>query len=183
SEIDWIGHEGLPFARETRTMRFSLAGPDVVVDFESTLASKVSDLRLDGDPQHAGFHFRAHNDVNDATQKATYFIRPGTGIGVPGTTVNWSPTNDTESTRDLPWKAMCFTLRDTQTTVVYLDHPGNPKPARSSERSYGRFGSYFATDVPADRPLRVRYRLVVHPGEYDSTAEIEKLSAAFVAGN
>lgn len=181
AEIDWIGDDGIAFATEARTMRFALSGPDVVVDFKSTLTPKVAELRLDGDPQHAGFHFRAHNDVNDKTAKATYFLRPGSGIGQPGATINWSEKNDTAQTRDLPWKAMCFTLRNTQVTISYLDHPDNPKPARASERDYGRFGTYFATTVKKDKPLTVKYRLVVHPGEYETTDEIEKLSKAFLA--
>lgn len=180
SEIDWIGDDGAPFATESRTMRFSLDGPDVVVDFESTLTPKVAELRLDGDPQHAGFHFRAHDDVNDLTQNATYFIRPG-GIGQPGTSINWSERTDDEQTRDLPWKAMCITLRDTQVTLVYLDHPDNPKPARASERSYGRFGTCFAATVKREEPLTVRYRLVVHPGEYKTPEEVAKVGDAYLA--
>lgn len=180
SEIDWIGDNGKAFATEARTMRFSLDDRDLVVDFESSLAAKVTALRLDGDPQHAGFHFRAHNDVHDKTQNATYYIRPGTGVGKPGVAINWSDKNDTELTRDLPWKAMCFSLDDTLNTVVYLDHPENPKPARASERQYGRFGTYFATDLSPKKPLLVRYRLVVHPGEL-KLEEVETIAAAFPA--
>lgn len=180
SEIDWVGDDGVPFATESRTMRFRIDGPDVVVDFESTLTPQVQELKLDGDPQHAGFHFRAHNDVNDKTSNATYYIRPGSGIGQPGVAINWSEKTDNDQTRDLPWKAMCVTLRDTQVTIAYLDHPGNPKPARASERQYGRFGTYFATTVKKEKPLTVRYRLVVHPGEYKDPAEVEKLSEAFL---
>lgn len=180
SEIDWIGDDGVAFATESRTMRFSLSGPDVVVDFTSTLTPKVAELRLDGDPQHAGFHFRAHNDVNDKTGKATYYLRPVTGIGQPGATINWTDKTDNDQTRDLPWKAMCITLRDTQATVSYLDHPSNPKPARASERDYGRFGTYFATTVKKESPLTVKYRLVVHPGEYETADEVAKLSEAFL---
>lgn len=180
SEIDWIGDDGNVFAKESRTMSFSIEGPDVLVGFESTLKPTVPKVLLDGDPQHAGFHFRAHSDVNDKTSNATYYIRPGTGIGQPGVAINWSEKTDNEQTRDLPWKAMCITLNETQVTVVYLDHPGNPKPARFSERQYGRFGSYFATEVTPEKPLTVRYRLVVHPGEYKELGEIEKLSQAFV---
>lgn len=179
SEIDWIGDDGAVFASEVRTMRFSFADADLVVDFESVLSTKFPEVLLDGDPQHAGFHFRAHNDVAEKSENATYFIRPGSGIGQPGATVNWSEKTDDERTRDLPWKAMCFTLRDTQTTIVYLDHPENPKPARASERQYGRFGTYFVATVTPERPLRARYRLVVRPGEYESANELAKLYKAW----
>lgn len=180
SEIDWIGDDGNVFAKESRTMSFSIAGPDVVVDFQSRLIPTVPKVHLDGDPQHAGFHFRAHNDVNDQTSNATYYIRPVTGIGQPGVAINWSEKTDNDQTRDLPWKAMCITLNDAQVTVAYLDRPDNPKPARFSERQYGRFGSYFATDVTPEKPLTVRYRLVVHPGEYKDAAEIEKLRKEYL---
>lgn len=180
SEIEWIGHDGAPFATESRTMRFTLDGGDVLVDFESTLRPNVAELHLDGDPQHAGFHFRAHNEVHEKTQNATYFLRPD-GIAPPGKTINWSEKTDNEQTRDLPWKGMCITLRDTQVTILYLDHPDNPKPARASERSYGRFGTYFATTVKRESPLTVRYRLVIHPGEFLSPEEIAPYAAAFLA--
>lgn len=180
SEIDWIGDDGKVFAREARTMRFSLSNSDVIVDFESTLTPTVASLVLDGDPQHAGFQFRAHNDVNDKTNKATYYIRPVSGVGEPGVTINWSAKLDNERTRDLPWKAMCFTLNDKRYTACYLDRPDNPKPARYSERDYGRFGSYFATEVKAEVPLTVRYRLVMHSGEM-LAEEVAKLSETYLS--
>jgi len=62
--------------------------------------------------------------------------------------------------------------------VAYLDHPGNPKPARASERQYGRFGTYFATDLIPEKPLSVRYRLVIRQGEM-TVEEITKLSEDF----
>jgi hypothetical protein len=178
SEIDWLGDDGDRFAVESRTMRFSFSGNDLVVDFESVLTPEVPTLTLDGDPQHAGFQFRAHNDVNESSQNATYYIRPGSGVGQPGIAINWSPKTDNAQTRDLPWKGMCITLADTQYSVLYLDHPGNPKPARASERQYGRFGTYFSTEVIPEKPLKVRYRLVVRKGETEAK-EIENMSAEF----
>lgn len=178
SEIDWLDNEGKVFATETRHMRFSFDGKDLVVDFQSTLTPKVPKVTLDGDPQHAGFQFRAHNDVNDKTAKQTYYIRPGSGIGKRGATINWSAKNDTEATRDLAWKGMCVTLDDKVYTIAYLDSPDNPKPARFSERDYGRFGSYFVKELTPDTPLSVNYRIVVRAGEM-TPEEIESLGAAF----
>ncbi len=181
SVIDWVGDDGQVFATEERTMRFSLLQNDIVVDFESTLTPGVPSLHLDGDPQHAGFHFRANNEVNDLSQNATYYIRPVSGIGQPGIAINWSAKTDNDQTRDLPWKGMCFSLQNANYTVAYLDHPGNPKPARASERQYGRFGTYFAADVIPEKPLAIQYRLVIRQGEM-TVEEIEKLSKDFIAG-
>jgi len=177
AEIDWIDTEGNVFAKEKRTMTFSLDEKDVVVDFESTLTPTVPSVHLDGDPQHAGFQFRAHNDVNEKSQNATYYLRPA-GKGEPGQAINWSPKTDSDKTRNQAWKALCFTLDNKQYTVSYLDHPENPKPARYSERAYGRFGSYFVADVTPENPLTVRYRLVIHEGEME-VEEVAALSKAF----
>ena len=180
SVIDWVGDDGQVFATEERTMHFSLLQNDIVVDFESKLTPVVPSLHLDGDPQHAGFHFRANNEVNDLSQNATYYIRPVSGIGQPGIAINWSAKTDNDQTRDLPWKGMCFPLQNDNYTVAYLDHPGNPKPARASERQYGRFGTYFAADVIPEKPLSIQYRLVIRKGEM-TVEEIEKLSKDFIA--
>ncbi len=180
SLIDWQGNDGKVFAKEKRTMRFSYEGKDLIVDFESLLTPAVPSLHLDGDPQHAGFHFRAHNDVNEESQNATYFIRPGSGIGQRGIAINWSAKSDNEMTCDLPWKAMCFTLGKSLFTIGYLDHPQNPKPARASERQYGRFGTFFAADVIPEKPLSVNYRIILRSGEMEA-AEMESFNAAFLA--
>lgn len=179
SEIDWIDNDGNAFAVESRTMTFFRRDKDIVVDFTSTLTPSVPEVTLDGDPQHAGFHFRANNEVAESTSKATYYIRPGTGTGERGRTINWSGKNDTESTRDLPWKAMCVSVGGKTYTIAYLDSPGNPKPARFSERDYGRFGSYFVAKATAREPLTVNYRLVIRMGEMEPS-EIEKWSEEFV---
>jgi hypothetical protein len=64
----------------------------------------------------------------------------------------------------MPWNAMSFVLGGKRYTVAYLDHPGNPKEARFSEREYGRFGSYFEYTMEKDQPLAVKYRLWVQQG-------------------
>jgi hypothetical protein len=80
---------------------------------------------------------------------------------------------------NLPWNAMSFTLGDQRYTAVYLDHPDNPKPARHSERDYGRFGSYFEYRLTDDRPLALNYRVWLQQGELTGE-QAEALSRAFV---
>lgn len=181
ARIEWLDNSGKPFASEERTMCFSLEDNDIQVDFTAKLTPLFQSVKLDGDPQHAGFQFRAHNDVNDKTKAKTYYIRPGSGADQPGKTINWSAKNDTEATRDLPWKAMCFSLDDETYTVAYLDSPKNPKPARYSERDYGRFGSYFVAEVPKDSPLTVNYRLRIRKGEMTAD-EVAAMHRDFTGG-
>ncbi len=177
--IEWRSDASGTFLTETRHLVFRERGDDLVVDFVSTLATDLPAVTLDGDPQHAGFQFRASNEVSESTKGQTYYIRPGSGPGKPGQTINWSAKDDTPATRDLPWKGMSFVAGGERYTVAYLDLPSNPKPARYSERDYGRFGGYFEATVTPDRPLTVRYRLVIRAGEM-TAADIEGLSAAFV---
>ena len=179
SEIAWISNEGDEFATETRTLSFRYdANRDLVVDFESVLQTRFSKTTVDGDPQHAGFQFRANNEVAAKNSKLTYYIRPKTGRAEPGATINWSLKADNERTRNLPWKAMSFVTGGDRFTVAYLDRADNPKPARYSERPYGRFGSYFVKEITPDSPLSVRYRLVIRAGEM-TPQEIEMLSSQY----
>jgi hypothetical protein len=174
--IDWNGDGNKTFAIEERELAaFPLAG-GTLIEFTSKLSPIVDELKLDGDPQHAGFHFRASNEVaSKEERKKTVFIRPD-GTGKPGTEVNW-PGNKKHV--DLPWLAMNFGLGKERYTAVYLDLPTNPKEARFSERTYGRFGSYFVTTVKKEKPLVVRYRVWLQKGTATPEA-IKTLSNAFV---
>ncbi|MBA3480293.1 MAG: PmoA family protein, partial [Pirellulales bacterium] len=150
--IDWHGRDGAVFAHEERELAVKGGkNGDVdgwLIDFTSqiTPAEGLDVVHFDGDPQHAGFQFRASQEVPDKTAKQTYYLRPD-GKGKEGETRNWdhakpdAPGN--KQSEDLPWNAVSIVLGGKRYTVLYLDHRGNPKPARYSERDYARFGSYF----------------------------------------
>jgi hypothetical protein len=157
--IHWNAKEGETFAEEQRELTVYRFGEGTLVEFFSRLRSTVGELTLDGDPQHAGFHVRAANEVAGATKAQTSFIRPD-GAGRPGETRNWPQKEAT----NLPWDAMHFVTGGKDFTVAYLDHPANPKEARYSEREYGRFGSCFKHTLDDGHPLEVRYRLWVQGG-------------------
>jgi hypothetical protein len=183
--IGWYGERGERFAREERELgiRHDAAG-QLIVDFRSTLSTRFPEVVCDGDAQHAGFQFRAHNEVADSTAAQTYYLRPD-GMAAPGATRN--PANDPSADRpedalcmNEPFKGMSFVVGGARYTVAYLDHSENPKPAWYSERDYGRFGSYFVAALTPDQPLTVRYRLVVRKGEM-TLDEIARWAAAFRA--
>jgi len=174
--IDWNGVGGKTFASEERELSAVPLPGGTLIEFTSRLTPKDGDLKLDGDPQHAGFHFRASNEVAAKTEKETYFVRPS-GVGEKGEETNW-PANKKHV--DLPWLGMSFVVAGQSYTVGYIDHPSNPKEARFSERAYGRFGSYFVTTVKKEEPLVVRYRVWVQKGEMKPEA-LAALAAAFVA--
>ncbi|MCC9604262.1 PmoA family protein [Blastopirellula sp. JC732] len=168
-QVEWRGRDGKPFAEEERELTVYRTPEGRLIEFASRLESKVDDLKLDGDPQHAGFQFRATQFVPDNTAKKTFYIRPD-GKGKPGAFRNWPGQKEHV---DLPWNVLVFEAFDKTYSTCYLDRPTNPKPARFSERDYGRFGSYFATDVPQEEPLEVNYRVYLTEGEIapDAIAE------------
>jgi hypothetical protein len=165
--VSWHGKD-TAFAEEEREVTVYNVPGGHLIEFASRLRPTSGRVRLDGDPQHAGFQFRAHNDVDAFTTNQTIFIRPD-GMGKAGDTRNWDPQTR-QGPVNLPWNAMSFVLGDERYTVAYLDHPGNPKEARFSERSFGRFGSYFEYNLEKERPLVVNYRLWLQDGLMEPAA-------------
>ncbi len=184
--IDWHGRDSKVFAKEIREVSARLLSNCTQIDFVSTLTSATDGvIHLDGDPQHAGVQFRAIDEVAKKTAKQTYYLRTD-GKGKLGEIRNWNhrdlddPINPECTNR--PWNALSFVVGGKRFTAIYLDHPNNPKPACYSERDYGRFGSYFVHEITPEKPLTVRYRLLIQEGE-TTVDECEAFSKKFVRDN
>lgn len=179
--VNWRGPDGKPFAQELREMTAYKVNGSTMIEFNSRLESAGGKVRMDGDPQHAGFQFRASQRVPDETKAKTFYIRPD-GKGKPGEFRNWSnKKDDTPINREhvnLPWNALNFWIGDNNYTCCYLDLDANPKEARFSERDYGRFGSYFEYDLTPEKPLDVNYRIWLQDGEM-TVEEIDAISKSF----
>jgi hypothetical protein len=174
--VFWHGQKAEVFAREERELTFYNVPGGTLVDFVSRLRTTGDPVQLDGDPQHAGFQFRAANAVAEKTAKQTYFLRPD-GKGKLGETRNWDPSKR-KGPVNLPWDAMSFMLDGQRYTAAYLNHPSNPGEQRYSERDYGRFGCYFPYELTKDSPLVVRYRVWLQDGEM-TVPQVQALSTAF----
>lgn len=159
--IDWHGQESEVFAQEEREMAAHDFPEGTLIEFASRLRSTVGPVKLDGDPQHAGFQFRAAQEVAETTNKQTYYLRPQ-GQGAPGETLNWPEAKEMVN---LPWHAMSCVIGGERYTIAMLDRAANPKESRFSERDYGRFGSYFEFGLDETRPLELSYRVWVQAGE------------------
>jgi hypothetical protein len=175
--ILWHGQDQQVFAEEERQLTVYNVPGGQLVEFASRLRTNAGPVKLDGDPQHAGLHFRADNEVFAKTSEQTIFVRPD-GTGKPGETRNWDPKTR-QGPVNLPWDAMSFVLRSKRYTVAYLEHPKNPKESRHSERAYGRFGSYFEYTLEKNKPLTVNHRLWLQEGLM-KPEEVAVLSASFV---
>ena len=173
--VAWHGVKKEVFATEERDLTVYSLPNGTLVEFSSDLTPVIAPVQLDGDPQHAGFHFRGAAEVAEKTAKQTYYTRP-TGPDKFGATRNWPGNKDHVN---LPWDAMSFVIGDQRYTVAYLDRPDNPKEARFSERDYGRFGSYFEKKLEKGDKLSVRYRLWLQAGEMKGE-EVARLSVDFL---
>ena len=175
--IGWYGPDGVKFAQENRTVVLHDYPDGILLDWSTELTTERDKVTLDGDPQHAGFHFRANQEVARSTAKHTWYVRPD-GVGLPGETRNWNPQSRDPKTINLPWNAVSFMVADRRFSVLRIGHPENPGETRGSERDYGRFGDYFEFQLTPTNPLRLKYRLLVIEGEL-SVERAEQVAAQF----
>jgi len=180
-KVGWHGQEGEKFAEEDREM--TVYRPEtkdgkpagMLIEFASVLRTEDGPIKLNGDPQHSGFQFRAAAEVTEPEVAAkTYYIRPD-GVAEPGDYRNWPDKKDQVN---FPWKGMSIVVGGKRYTIANLDRPENPKESRFSERDYGRFGSYFEYEVTKDHPLELNYRVWVQPGEM-TVEEIDRMAKDF----
>jgi hypothetical protein len=181
--ITWNGKEADLIAAEARDVTVYAVPGGTMIDWNTTLSTKLAKVRLDGDPQHAGFHFRANQEVSKNGKENTYYLRPD-GKGKPGETRNWAAPAKPDAKPDartinLPWNACSFVTGGKRYTVLRINHPDNPKDTRGSERDYGRFGDYFEYDLTPDKPLKLKYRVWVQEGEM-TVEQCNALAEAFV---
>lgn len=161
--IGWFDSDGQQFATEKRSITVRCPQGGTLIDWSTRVTTEQPLVRLDGDPQHAGFHFRANQEVARQNAKQTFYLRPD-GQGAEGETRNWEDKSPDSRTVNLPWNAMSFVVQGKRYTVLRIPYSSNPGETRGSERDYGRFGDYFEYDLTPDKPLELRYRLWVQEG-------------------
>jgi hypothetical protein len=183
SVVNWADKSGQPVARDTRAVTaWQVADSLRIFDWVITLeALKDDGLKLDGDPQHAGFHFRAAQEVAEGASgtsggSATY-VRPASARFTRND--EWLET---------PWVACSFVVKGNPYTVLHMDHPDNPRPVTYSTRAYGRFGAFFKGAVEKGKPMVLKYRIAVVAGQAPDQATLTRMysdytSPATVQGN
>ncbi len=176
--ISWHGPDANTFANEQREVTAYAVPGGTLIDWSTELSTKLDKVRLDGDPQHAGFHFRANQEVSKNGKANTYYLRPD-GKGKIGETRNWDAKGKNPIAINLPWNALSFVTDGKRYTVLRINHPDNPGETRGSERDYGRFGDYFEFDLTPKTPLKLKYRVWVQEGEM-TVEQCNAMAAAFV---
>ena len=173
SLIHWNDKKGEPMIAEQREVTvFRQNEPAVLLlEFQSELKAVRGDVYLNGDPEHAGFQYRPHNDVATGVKevKAKYLFHKD-GI-------------DAHKDKDLPWAAMSYGLAGKRYSVLHMNHPDNPKPSvYSAYRDYGRFGSFFKKEINSGQSLKLRYRIWVVEGDMPKRQFLANKCTAFVEG-
>lgn len=156
ADVRWCGSKDDVYLNEKRELTVYHVPGGTLVDFASRLCTAAGKIKLDGNAPHAGFHFRADQEVAAGTEKLTYYLRPD-GKGQMG--------QARAKAMDLPWDAISFVLSQQRYTLLYLDKPTNPKPTEYNERTYGRFGSFFPYEIDPHKDLEVDYRVWLQDGE------------------
>jgi len=174
--IHWKSGEGKVMVEEKRcTTVYRPSGETILLlDFETELKAVGGEVYLNGDPEHAGFQYRAHNDVatGGADVKAKYlFYKEGIEKRVKS-----------HEEKDMPWVGMEYGLNGKRYSVQCMNHPSNPKgTVYSAYRDYGRFGAFFKHTIPAGQTLKLRYRIWVGEGALPERAELASRYSTFIA--
>lgn len=177
AEIHWNDAAGKPVIIETRTLRATpIEGGGWQFDWSTSLASQRGEITLDGDRQHSGFQYRADQPV--AVSNGARYVRPDSFPQQPGA-FEVDDKKDPEGHINLGWLAMTYEIDGKRYSVQYCEDPSLPKPSRYSERPYGRFGAFFKTTLAADKPLRMRYRVLVTPSEPATRTVLQQRFATF----
>ncbi|MEQ1862984.1 MAG: DUF6807 family protein, partial [Chthoniobacteraceae bacterium] len=130
-----------------------------LIDVTSRIRALVGETTLDGDPEHSGLHFRPADEIERAKTTYLYPVE------------NANPHKD----RDYPWFGESFTVGGKRYSVVYLNHPGNPKGgAISAYRDYGRFGAFWKAKLAVAEVRDFRARFLVYAGELPPVEAIQK---------
>jgi hypothetical protein len=162
----WYTDTGKVILDEERTMTIQRPkGPGrLVIDGSFKLTAPNGDVKLDGDPEHAGIHFRPAAEV---VARETVYTFP---------VENAVPTKDI----DYPWVGETFTLNGKRHSVVIVNHPDNPKNTRwSAYRDYGRFGAFPVVTIRKGESQTFNYRFIIADGEMLPAADIQKQADLF----
>jgi hypothetical protein len=150
SQTGWYDPEGKVVVRDYRQVTaWRQVEAQALLDFVITLEAVSGDVSLKGDPQHAGFQYRAVESKTGQGNKTAY-VRSTESTG--GKNDVWEGAE---------WITGIFQHGENNYAVTHMDHPKNPRPTVYSTRNYGRFGAYFEKDLKKGEKVELRYRIFI----------------------
>ena len=167
---NWNDKAEKPFLQEQRTMVFrkATAPGRITVDCTFKITAIAGDVVLDGDPEHAGIHYRPAKELT--TTETVYYY----------------PVEKAAPHKDLdyPWVGMTYTLAGKQYSIVEVSHPENPKGTKwSAYRDYGRFGAFPKAEIKKGETLTLKYRFLIIDGEMPAADAIQKVCNEFTGAS
>ncbi len=157
SVAEWPAPDEKIVVRETQTITATKPSEGKLqLDVTFKLEAPSGPVKLEGDVQHAGFHFRAAQEVHKRQKETVYIMPEG---AVPAVGANGKKIGDTFEKCN--WVVCQFNIGDKRYAVAHFNAPENAQPVQYSTRAYGRVGAYSKTAIPADPPRTQRYRVIV----------------------
>jgi hypothetical protein len=138
---------------ETRTL--ILSRPDArrtQIDAHFVL-QPARDLKLEGDLQHSGIHFRASAEVGTRAKETSYLWEPD--LPGPGGKV---------ASKEMKWCQLLFPIGEHWYRSLQLNPSSNPVD-ELSWRDYGRFGFFFKKALKKGETLPLDYRFIIERAE------------------
>lgn len=167
SVVKWEGgNPDQTVLEEHRTMTFRRAPAPgrIIIDLTTKLSAVNGDVKLDGDPEHAGIQYRPAAEVST---KDSVYTFPGE---------NADPTKQ----KDFAWVGLTYTLDGVKHSVVNIASPTNPKDTRwSAYRDYGRFGAFPVVDIKKGESATIKHRFLIADGEMPPAAYVQQQADQF----
>jgi hypothetical protein len=179
----WNGPDGKTILTENRRMVFYSDPVNRTIDFDATLRPETT-VKF-GDTKEGTFAIRLAAGLEEPQKKSPPEPkRTGkmtASNGKSGEAAVWGKAAD--------WVDYAGELEGEKLGIAILDHPSNPRhPTRWHSRSYGLFAANifglhdFENDKSKDgsltiqpgQPLRFRYRVIIHPGDFMSAGIAEQ---------
>lgn len=149
---------------ERRTFRVSRpGGKHTQIDASFELKAE-RDVRLGGDLQHAGVHFRAHTEVAKRNKETSYLWEPSDAKG------GGRVIHDNHQ-----WVRLLFPIGNRWYTAQEMNSPKNGVK-ELSWRDYGRFGYFLPKSIKKGEPFNLNFRFAIE--EVDAPANAPKQSEA-----
>jgi len=172
--IQWSAKDaGVILAEGREVTIFNQPDPTMILMEVRTILNAIEgDVVLDGDPEHAGFQYRPHNDVaegeGEAKASANYLFHED----------EIDPLKD----QNPPWVALNYKLNGKEYSVQHMTHGDNKKPyVYSAYRDYGRFGSFGKATIKKGEYLALAYRIYIKAGAMPSREELDRNYKMFMA--
>ena len=157
---------------ERRKISVSHPNPSTTqIDFHSRLKA-ARDLKLGGDLQHAGVHFRAENEVATRPKETAYV---------------WSPDLPAENrgviSDSWQWATLIFPIGERWYQCTEMTAPKN-EFSELSWRDYGRFGFFDKKELKKGQTLELRFRfLIAEIKDVDFPSDLEDYRQSIRSAN